>query len=262
MNKNIEIQSLTCPNTCIVEFDPSHTSSALGPDNTSKRLAKKSRNNPEVTHSSSALGAANNPNNPNEPNTSNPNNTSKKGAKQTRNNPNDPNIPNTPESPNNHSNPESESDAKDQSNQTKVYAKAELTNLKVADLKVQLKNIKRQTLCSAATQGGKKEELIERIMKLQKRFPKLDIDDENELADDVTLTEAFLKTWFMPKLSDTDRPALGIGSRNEKFIKDALPGFLASHGLFVISSQDKGLLFRDTFIGDSPDGCLLIINFI
>ena len=57
------------------------------------------------------------------------------------------------------------------------------------------------------------------------------------------VAQNLLATWCMKKISSDKRPVLAMGSRNEAFIRDAIPSFLYEHAdVIVIQLREYGLL--------------------
>ena len=81
-----------------------------------------------------------------------------------------------------------------------------------------------------------------------------------ERTPEAELFSGLLKTWFMPKISPTNRPGLKQGSLNEERVRVGVKAALFQQGLLLLDQREYGLLSNNArpAMCDSPDGIVLL----
>jgi hypothetical protein len=83
---------------------------------------------------------------------------------------------------------------------------------------------------------GNKKDLAHRIMDSISRYRRAQ-DEETPAQDD----NPCIKTWFMPPVSATNRPALTLGSENEQYVRSTLRHGLPSDEVLHVDTREFGL---------------------
>ena len=109
------------------------------------------------------------------------------------------------------------------------------------------------------TVSGNKPALVQRILEFQRAHPDINIEEDQLVPTDELIRSTFLQQWFLRALPRTEQPALQAGSKNEAYMRDHLPSFLAKHNVVVAATREYGFIIntRCPIIGDSPDGVLV-----